>query len=128
MEPNQSFEETIILLAETLNQERSDLLAGQYSNLSDYAESKSLHLSHLSAYLADRDIKKTLTEHKQKIVELQKFASENEKILLSTKQGVKSAQERLAHLDSIETVVGTYTECGGQLRMQTTATTCKKIA
>ena len=128
MEPNKSFDEIIRILTDALTSERVDLLAGKFATLPEYAETKSFYLAQLDAHLAGPDAQNLLSAHKQKIKALQKLASENEKILLSTKQGVKSAQERLSHLDTIESVVGTYTESGGQLRMQSTAATCKKIA
>lgn len=128
MEPSKSFEDIIRGLTDALTQERVDLLAGEFATLPAHAETKSRYLAELDTLLAGPDAQDFLSAHKQKIKALQKLASENEKIILATKQGVKSAQERLTHLDAIESVVGTYTESGGQLRMQSTATTCKKIA
>ncbi len=128
MEPINSFDEIIRILTDTLTHERVDLLAGKFTDLPGYAETKSVYLAQLDAQLSGPNAQSLLSDHKQKIKALQKLAVENEKLLLATKQGVKSAQERLTQLDAIESVVGTYTECGGQLRMQSTATTCKKIA
>ena len=128
MEPSKPFEEVIQVLTDALTQERVDLLAGEYSSLPAYAETKSHYLAELGAHLSGASAAQILSANKQTIKALQKLATENEKILLAAKQGVKSAQERLMHLDTIESIVGTYTAQGEQLRMQSVATTCKKIA
>ena len=128
MQPTKPLEDVIRALMEVLSQERLDLMAGKYSNIPAYAKVKSDNLSQLDSYLSGADAKAIFAAHKRKIQGLQRFAAENEKIILAAKHGVKSAQERLDHIDSIESNVGTYTEYGDQLRMHQTSTTCKKIA
>lgn len=128
MRPTESFEDVIHSLTDILEQERTHLLSGDFSELSEFSAAKERDLFNLEKHLSGPNGNNILLGRANDIKALKKRASENEALLQSTKAGVKSAQERLVHLNKIDSVVGTYTENGGQLRLEATATTCKKIA
>ncbi len=128
MRPNESFEDVVRRLVDVLKQERAHLLSSDFSALPKISAAKEHDLSLLEAHLSGPNGDNILSVHASNIKALKKLASENETLLQSARIGVKSAQERLTHLNNIDRVVGTYTENGGQLRLEDSATTCKKIA
>ena len=128
MRTKESFEEVVHRLADVLQQERQCLLSGDYDKLAEFSAAKERDLFYIEQHLAGPNAKNIVQSHARNIKALKKQASENETLLHSTRAGVKSAQERLTHLNKIDSVVGTYTESGGQLRLEASATTCKKIA
>lgn len=128
MATNKSFEEVVHHLADVLQQERQCLLSGDFDKLAEFSAAKERNLHYIEQHLTGPHASAIVQTHARNIKALKKQASENEKLLHSTRAGVKSAQERLTHLNKIDSVVGTYTENGGQLRMEAAASTCKKIA
>ncbi len=128
MRPNEPFEDTVHRLADVLKRERTQLLSGEFGGLPELSAAKERYVRLLERHLAGPDANNILAAHAQSIKVLKRLASENEKLIQSTKAGVKSAQERLAHLNNLDSVVGTYTQNGEQLRLEDSATTRKKIA
>ncbi len=128
MRPNEPFKDVVHRLVDVLKQERAHILSGDFSELPEFSAAKERSLFYIEQHLSGPDARNILSVHAGSITALKKLASENEKLLNSSRAGVKSAQERLTHLNKIDSVVGTYTENGGQLRLEGSATTCKKIA
>jgi|GEM_PF-4679785 len=128
MQQTESFDDTIRRLSEVLRDEKNHLLTGAYDSLPQFSALKERYVSYIERCLSEPHADAILREHGHALSMLKKLAAENELLLRSTKNGVKSAQERMAHLNKIDSVVGTYTSTGGQLRLEDSATTCKKIA
>lgn len=128
MQQTESFDEIILRLSEVLQDEKNHLLSGTYESLPHFSALKERYISYIERSLNEPDAEAALKERSRELSMLKKLAAENELLLRSTKNGVKSAQERMAHLNKIDSVVGTYTSTGGQLRLEDSATTCKKIA
>lgn len=128
MHTKESFDDIVHRLADVLLQERQCLLLGDFEKLAEFSAAKERDLFYIERCLAGPDASSIAMTHAANIRALKKQASENETLLHATRAGVKSAQERLTHLNRIDSVVGTYTENGGQLRLEASATTCKKIA
>ena len=128
METTPTFEAVISRLIELLKHEKTKLLQGAFETLPAISEEKNRYLSALSEYLSEPNIKSRLAAYERYIAEIQKLASENERLLQSAKSGVKSAQQRLTQINKEDSLVGTYTPEGEKLHMHNSSTTRRKIA
>ena len=128
MRPTESFDDIVRRLIDVLSQEKTNLLGAHFNKLADFSANKERYISYIESFLSGPDAGQVMRRFEKEISVIKKMALENATLLNAAKAGVKSAQERLAHLNNIDRVVGTYTATGGQLRLDSAASTCKKIA
>ncbi len=128
MRQTESFDDIIRRLIDVLAHEKTNLLDAHFNSLADFSAKKERYITHIERFLSGPDASQIMRRFEKEISMMKKLATENARLLNAAKTGVKSAQERLAHLNNIDSVVGTYTATGGQLRLESAVTTCKKIA
>lgn len=128
MDQSEAFEQAIYRLVETLKHERIQLLAGDMSNLAAIANKKKDDLGIIESHLVRPGSEKIFNAFRPRIAAMQKLAAENEALLASARDGVKSAQDRLEKINKDEQNVGAYNEYGEKLRMHEASITRRKIA